>query len=117
MKINAYRFGHIEIEGSSYDSDVIITPDKVNHGWWRKQGHSLHRDDLDEVDEVVKAKPEKLIVGTGYYGQMKIPEETRQYLAQHNINLISAKTADAVDQFNRLQQECANIVAALHLTC
>jgi hypothetical protein len=114
MKIDSYSFGHIEIGGHRYSSDVIIAPDHVMDRWWRKEGHSLHRNDLDEV---LKAKPEKLVVGTGYYGQMKIPQDTRDFLSQHHIDLISAKTTDAVDEFNRLQQDCANIVAALHLTC
>ena len=114
MKISAYEFGRIGIDDASYTSDVIITPDRVIDAWWRKQGHQLNIDDLDAI---VQANPEILVVGTGYYGRMQIPEATRRYLKDRDINLIDTTTSEAVAEFNRLQQECARIVAALHLTC
>ena len=36
MKITNYSFGHIEVDGLGYSSDIIITPDGVQDGWWRK---------------------------------------------------------------------------------
>ncbi|UCB55026.1 MAG: hypothetical protein JSW45_00335 [Thiotrichales bacterium] len=114
MKISAYEFGKISIGDASFTSDVIITPDRVIDSWWRKQGHELNIEDLDEI---VQAKPEVLIVGTGYYGRLQVPEETRRYLKNRDIELIDTTTREAVPEFNRLQQEYAHIVAALHLTC
>ena len=40
--------------GLAYSSDVVITPEGVQDGWWRKEGHNLAIEDLD-----------KLGVGTG----------------------------------------------------
>ena len=65
MTIGAYRFGEIEIEGRVYTSDVIITPDHVVDTWWRKEGHRLAVADLGDV---VAAKPDIVVVGTGYLG-------------------------------------------------
>jgi len=48
---------------------------------------------------------------------MKVPQETLAALSQAGIPVRLAKTGDAVSEFNRLQQEYARIVAALHLTC
>jgi hypothetical protein len=56
-------------------------------------------------------------VGTGYYGRMVIPGETRRYLQAQSVRLHEAHTREAVEAFNRLQRESARIVAALHLTC
>jgi hypothetical protein len=114
MKIDSYSFGRIAVDGQSYTSDVIISPECVKDAWWRKQGHSLHVDDLEEI---LAAKPEVLIVGSGYYGRMQIPPATRRFLEQHGIELRDRRTADAVEEFNRLQQEFARVIAALHLTC
>ncbi|MBT8129432.1 MAG: Mth938-like domain-containing protein [Gammaproteobacteria bacterium] len=114
MKISAYDFGSITIDDRAYSSDVIITPDKVIDAWWRKQGHKLHIDDLDDI---VKADPDMLVIGTGYYGRMQVPAETRQYLQDRGIKVHEAKTRDAVAEFTELQKEYARIVAALHLTC
>ena len=114
MQISEYEFGKIAIENKTYTSDVIITPGKVIDLWRRKQGHNL---DITDLDDILKVKPDMLIIGTGYYGCMQVPDETRQYLEQQGIKIRQAKTGDAVAEFNSLQKEYARIVAALHLTC
>jgi len=114
MRIDQYRFGHIDIEGCGYDADVILFPDHVQEHWWRQEGHRLARDDLDTV---LAETPEVLVIGTGYYGRMQVPEETLDVLRSAGIDVRVEKTGSAVEEFNRLQRECARIVAALHLTC
>ena len=114
MKITDYEFGRIGVEGKTYTSDVIIYPEKVRDSWWRKEGHRLH---LEDLEEVISAKPELLIVGTGYYGNMVVPKETLTRLESEGIKVRVAPTGEAVKLFNQLQREAAVIVAALHLTC
>lgn len=114
MNITAYDFGHIDIAGRRYDADVIIFPDAVRDHWRREEGHSLHIADLADI---VAAGPEVLVIGTGYYGRMDVPQETRDYLESNGIRIHAARTGDAVAEFNKLQQDAARVVAALHLTC
>lgn len=114
MNISDYKFGSIVIDDKTYTSDVIIAPGQVIDSWWRKQGHSLHVDDLDDI---LEARPELLIIGTGYFGRMQVPDETKDMLQQQGIEIRQAKTSDAVREFNQLQKEYARIVAALHLSC
>jgi hypothetical protein len=113
MKIEHYSFGKIIIDGKTYTSDVIIYPEKVDSSWWRKQGHSLHIDDLMNV---IADKPELLIVGTGNSGVMVVPQETVSYLKLKGIEVNIARTDEAVKLFNRFQKE-KRTIAALHLTC
>jgi len=114
MHIDQYRFGHIDIEGQSFDADVIIFPDHVQERWWRREGHRLAQEDLETV---LAEKPEVLVVGTGYYGRMQVSEDTLEVLRSEGIDVKVEQTSSAVAEFNRLQRECARIVAALHLTC
>jgi len=114
MQIDHYRFGYIDIEDRGYDADVILFPDQVQERWWRREGHRLVQEDLGMA---MAERPEMLIVGTGYYGRMQVPEQTLDSLRAAGIEVRSAKTGDAVDEFNQLQSEFARIVAALHLTC
>jgi hypothetical protein len=114
MNVTAYHFGRIEIDGRAYNSDVIITPEHVVDTWWRKQGHSVVVADLAEA---VAAKPDILVVGTGYFGRMAVSEDARHYLEAQGIHVREARTPQAVRDFNRLQQQRARVVAALHLTC
>lgn len=47
--IDSYQFGKIIIDGKIYTSDIIIYPDRVEAGWWRREGHALHRDDISGI--------------------------------------------------------------------
>lgn len=108
--IEDYAFGRITINGIVYTSDIIIAGGSI-HSWWRKQGHVLNPEDLTLV---LKANPQTLVVGTGAYELMKIPEKTKKFLERHNITLIAEKTEKAVEIFNNVTGKKA---AALHLTC
>lgn len=114
MHIDSYQFGRIVIDGKNYNSDIIIIGDNILPNWWRKQGHSLSADDLESV---ITAKPSILIVGRGKFGLMKVPETTRQFLQENNIQTEILNTGKAVKRFNELSKQGSNIAAALHLTC
>lgn len=112
-QIESYRFGHIVIDGKSYSQDVIILPDRVLGGWWRKEGHVLHSDDLYAV---FKAEPNLLVVGQGANGRMAVTQETRQAVKEAGIELIALDTEEACQTYNRMRGKQA-VAAALHLTC
>jgi hypothetical protein len=114
MHIDNYRFGRIDIEGQGYDADVIVFPDHVQAHWRRQSGHRLA---LEDLATVLAERPEVLVLGTGCYGRMQVPEETLDGLRNAGIDVRVAATGAAVQDFNRLQQTCARIVAAVHLTC
>ncbi len=112
--IDHYQFGRIVIDGQSYESDVIIYPCWcVDDTWWRDQGHLLQ---LVDLEDALAAEPDVLVVGTGAYGRMKVAEEVHERLRQLGIDLIAARTAQAVEHVNELV-ESRRVVAALHLTC
>jgi len=111
--IESYDFGRIVIDGREFGSDVVIFPDRIDGNWWRKEGHTLS---VHDVKEIVEAKPEVLVVGTGYSGLMKIHPQTEQYLRSSGIELIAAETEKACRTYNDLFKS-RRVVAALHLTC
>ncbi len=111
--IESYKFGRIVIRGKKYTTDVIIYPDRVEDNWWREEGHYLNPVDLWAV---VQAKPEVLVVGTGYSGLMRISPETEKHLREHGIRLIAERTSEAVRVYNQLCRS-TRVIAALHLTC
>jgi len=111
--IEFYNFGKITIDGKTYTNDVIIFPDHVEDGWCRKEGHRLSINDLKDV---VQATPEALVLGTGYFGSMKVPNEVREYLKSKKIDLIVENTKEAYKTYNRLAPT-KKVVAAFHLTC
>jgi len=111
--IDSYRFGRIVIQGRVYTNDVIIYPDRVEGHWWRKEGHQLCPEDIEEV---FVRKPEVLIVGTGEAGLMRISSAVEDRLKAAGIALRAERTEKACALFNELSGH-RNAVAALHLTC
>lgn len=115
MRITLYDFGKIVVDGETHTRDVIIHPGRVEGPWWRNEGHRLAVDDLARVWE---SRPNILVIGTGYYGNMVVPDETADHVLAEGVEILAAKTPDAVAAFNRLDDDPEKrVVAALHLTC
>jgi hypothetical protein len=111
-EIDGYGFGRVRVDGREETRDVIVLPERVVRGWWRKEGHGLVLDDLDEVlDEL----PHHLVVGTGAYGQMRPDTGTLETLRARGIDVEVLPTADAVRRYGELDPR--KTAAALHLTC
>jgi len=111
--IGEYDFGQIAVDGKVYNSDLIILPDRVIANWWRQEGHRLAVDDLQDV---IAAEVEVLVVGTGKFGAMKVPPETVEALQAHGIQCEIAPTDQACQIFEELRGH-KPAAAALHLTC
>ncbi|RLF20081.1 MAG: hypothetical protein DRZ82_03505 [Thermoprotei archaeon] len=113
-RVEHYEFGKIVINGKIFNRDVIIFPDRIIDNWWRKEGHSLC---MDDIRDVLTYNPEILVIGTGYYGLMRVPEDVIKSLRERGIEVHVAKTKEACRIFNELIEKGKRVVAALHLTC
>ena len=111
--IESYEFGKIVINGSTYTKDVILLPSQIISNWWRKEGHYLHVSDLQDV---IAAKPQVIVVGQGAYSRMQIKAEVEDALQGAGIELISTSTEKACQEYNR-RSGTERAAAALHLTC
>ncbi len=113
--IDNYTTGsHMTIAGKKYHQDLKIIQGQVSGNWWRIQGHSLHADDITDI---LSARPRVLVIGTGYAGQMRIPDSVRSVIENHEIRIIAAKTAEATTTFNQLYSDGQDVAGAFHLTC
>jgi uncharacterized protein YprB with RNaseH-like and TPR domain len=111
--IESYSFGKITVDGTVHTSDVIILPGGVRPRWWRKEGHNLRKEDLQEV---IEAQPTVLVIGTGNVGMMQVPQETLDYLVAQGIRVEVEPTAAACQRYNALAKS-EQAAAALHITC
>lgn len=109
--ISRYSFGRITVDGVDYSADLVIFPDRVEPSWRRRQGHSLEPADLEGV---VEADPELLIIGTGHSGVMRVPRITAAFFQERGVRVEILSTGAAVELYNRAG---GRVIAALHLTC
>ena len=111
-RIEDYRFGHVVVDGVEHSRDVIVLPERVVGEWWRRDGHSLVIEDLDDVlDEL----PERLIVGCGADGRLHPHPSVVEELRSRGVEMEAMPTGDAVQRYAQL--DSARTAAALHLTC
>jgi hypothetical protein len=111
-KIRDYRFGHVVVEGQQETRDLIVLPTRVVRDWWRREGHALVLEDLEDVLEDL---PERLIVGMGASSQMRPDPAMLERLNERGIEVECLPTDHAVIRFGELDP--ARTAAALHLTC
>jgi len=113
MRIEAYDFGTITIDGKTFSNDLKIIRRTVVPNWWRKQGHNLLPTDIEDI---FQAKPQVLVIGTGNPGMMAVSKEVKARLAELGIELIVKPTRQACDTFNRIG-DTRDTAFAAHLTC
>lgn len=116
MRIDDYSFGRIVIDGKEYRQDVLIYDDELKE-WWRERGHHLQLKDLEWLLNQ-KEPPEALVIGTGCYGVMAVPEGVVRELERRGIAVQVKPTKEACEEFNRLaEKEKKRVAGAFHLTC
>jgi hypothetical protein len=114
-RIQDYEFGRIVVDGREHSRDVIVLPDRVVGDWWRRDGHSLVIEDLDDVlDEL----PGRLVVGCGAHGRLHPHPSVIEALRERGVEVEALPTEEAVHRYEELRsRDPAGTAAALHLTC
>ena len=85
MMIEHFSFGSIIVDGITYTNDIKIIQEKVIPTWWRKSGHQVNIDDLQDI---IDAKPSILVLGKGKPGLMKSTPSLFEFLKKKDIELI-----------------------------
>ncbi len=112
--IEGYQFGEIKINGKVYQNDVLVSWRNEVLAWWRKEGHRVF---LEDLEEALKRKPEMIIIGTGAYNMMEVSETLKQFLIQSKIEVIVAPTSSAIKIFKEKLNEGKKVIGLFHLTC
>ncbi|MBN1149952.1 hypothetical protein JXA84_01895 [candidate division WOR-3 bacterium] len=111
--IQSYSFGKIMINSEVYQKDLLILGQKVLSPWIRKEGHRLS---ITDVEEVILFAPQVFIIGTGFWGMMKVDDELIILFREKGCKVYVLNSKDAVLKFNE-EKELFKAAAAFHLTC
>ena len=112
--IESYSFGSMMVMGESHRNDLKIIDDQIVGNWWRREGHALYAEDIDDI---LYSPVETLVVGTGAYGSMRVTDEATKALEGRGIKLVAVPTKEAVTIFNTLHGQGTRVAGAFHLTC
>jgi hypothetical protein len=116
MRIEAYRFGKIRIDGQKYEHDVVIAGDRVRKR--KKKASKRFREQFGHTPlslaEKIPWECKRLIVGTGAHGRLPVMDEVKREASLRGIVLTILPTQDAIEELNRSTGETN---AILHVTC
>ena len=111
-------FGSITIDGATYNHDIIIRL----HGSIGKRKKKLskavygtsHIVSKDEAKHVYDRNAEKIIVGTGHNGILKLSDEASAFFEKRGCKVEACPTPKAVKRWNEVS---GNVIALFHVTC
>jgi hypothetical protein len=116
MRFTGYSFGSIQVDGVTYDHDLIIDRGKIRKR--KKAGSRKFRDAYGHtplsVAEDIPWRCRRLVIGTGADGALPVMQEVRDEARRREIDLVVLPTAEAVCA---LTKAAADTNAILHLTC
>ena len=101
MKVEHYSFGLIKLNGQEFRHDVIVYGDFVKK-WWRKEGHRVQ---VEDVEDILRLRPEMVVIGTGYYGVVRVDREVIEKLRDEGIDVICEESRRAVETYYKLLEE------------
>lgn len=113
MRIEEYKFGMFKIDGKGYLDDIKIINNKVRY-WQDREAHLLK---LENIKDLVEAKPDYIVIGTGASGFIEVGPEIKNFIEKNQIKLIIEKTDQACSTFNELIKQKRKVAAILHATC
>ena len=115
MRFEGFSFGSIQIDGSTYEHDVVI-----DHGEVRKRKKKASKKFREAFGHTPISLEEKipwqcrcLVIGTGT-GGLPVMDEVKREAGRRGIKLVILPTAKAIAL---LKKEPADTNAILHVTC
>lgn len=116
MRFEKFSFGSIQIDGVTYQDDVVIDRGEVRKR--KKKPSKAFRDEFGHtplsVGEKIPWKCRRLVIGTGANGALPVMKEVTLEAERRKIELLILPTSQAMDVLNRQPQETN---AILHVTC
>jgi hypothetical protein len=119
-RIDRTAFGSITVEGSVFEHDVIIRPDgkvmkrkkklsKAVYG----TSHTISRDEAKYVCDQ-GAGADRLIVGSGQYGNVELSPEAAAYVEDKKLSVLLLPTPEVIDVWNETESKA---IGLFHVTC
>ncbi|MFA5123758.1 Mth938-like domain-containing protein [Zavarzinia sp.] len=117
-KIDGTEFGSIVIDGDRIEHDVLIRLSGEVTKRKKKLSKAVygtsHIVSLAEAEYIVEKGVERLIVGAGQSGMVRLSGEAADYLAKKGVAVDLAPTPEAIAHWNKAH---GSVVGLFHVTC
>jgi hypothetical protein len=115
MRFEAFSFGSICIDGTTYEDDVVIDRGRIRKGKKKPSKRFLERFGHTpiSIEEEIPRKCRRLVIGTGT-GALAVMQEVNREAHRRKIRHQVLPTAGAI---KALEKHPERTNAILHLTC
>ena len=116
MRFEKFSFGSIQIDGKTYEYDLIIDRGGIRkrHKKPSKKFRERFGHTPLSLEEKIPWRCHRLVIGTGTYGRLPVVEELKQEAQRRKIELLILPTQEAIQE---LRHDLKGANAVLHLTC
>ena len=116
MRFDGFSFGSIEVDGRTYDHDLVIDRGEVRK---RRKGPSKplrarYGHTPLSLEEDIPWDCRRLVIGTGAAGSLPVVEEFAEEASRRDVELVLLPTSEAIEELERTP---ADTNAILHVTC
>lgn len=115
MHFEAFSFGSIQIDGITYEHDVVIDNGQIRKR--KKKPSKKFRDEFGHtpvsMEEEIPWDCRRLVIGTGT-GALPVMDGVKREAGRRHVKLSILPTATAIEE---LQQNPSDTNAILHVTC
>jgi len=116
MRFDSFSFGSIQIDGSTYEHDVIIDRGEIRRR--KKKPSKKFQEQFGHtplsIEEEIPWKCRQLVIGSGAHGRLPVMQDVRREAERHEIKLLVLPTTEAIEV---LRREPKDTNAILHVTC
>jgi hypothetical protein len=117
-KIDKTKFGSITIAGKEYEVDVLIRLDgevvKRKKKLSKQEFGTSHILSLAEAEYVYEKGAEKIIIGSGQEGMLKLSDEAAAFFDKKGCKVKLLPTAEAIQVWNKARSPS---IGLFHITC
>jgi hypothetical protein len=116
MRFEEFNFGAIQIDGTTYEHDVVIDRGSVSKRRKKdsKKFQARYGHTPLSMKEKIPWKCHQLIIGAGVYGSLPIMDEVEREARRRKVKLIVLPTIEAI---KLLSENPEDTNAILHVTC
>lgn len=116
--IDGTKFGSITVEGTTYRHDVIVRLDGQVKRRKKELSKAIygtsHTISLDEARYVYEEGAERLIIGAGQHGLVRLSDEAADYLKREKCRVDLLPTPEAIRAWNEAE---GAVIGLFHVTC
>ena len=116
MRFGRFAFGSIEVDGTTYEHDLVIDRGDIRK---RKKGPSKalrarYGHTPLSLGEDIPWTCERLVIGSGAAGSLPVVDEVAEEAARRGVDLVVLPTSEAIVELERAPHDTN---AILHVTC